>query len=296
MTTVARYLQELSAAVRTRGRTRRRLLEECREHLTDAAVTIGEAEAVRRFGDAAELAASFDTEIASRRAVRATAATVVGVLSVGASAVSVLNATDPRASAVTTWAVVFFGSAQVAGACAVLSTLRALAMRRWPAAPADLTLLCRRNSVAIAFSALALFAAAAALPGHASAGTVLGGPLVAGVAALAVLRARASVRKLNARQRPDVRAPLPDLRAILRRAPGVYSSSEPAGTVALLWPLLILSMFAAFAWDRLDHGSDHSSLAAAATEATMMLVGFVMLGPALGLWSPRAKTSRTRSP
>lgn len=159
MTALERYLQELSGALHARGRARRRLLAECRDHLTDATATYGDEEAIRRFGTAAELAGLFDNEIAVRRSVRATIASIVGVFAVGASTVALLNATDARASAVAVWAVIFFASAQTAGISALLATLRAAAMQHRPTSAADLALLCRRNIASLAFSGLALFAA-----------------------------------------------------------------------------------------------------------------------------------------
>ena len=136
MTATERYLQELGRALHTRGRPRRRLLAECSEHLADAGAVHGEQEAIRRFGTAADLAESFDTEVSIRRAMLATIATVIGVLAVGASALALLNAADPRASAVPAWAVIFFASTQAAGVCAVLAALRAAAMRHRTATPA----------------------------------------------------------------------------------------------------------------------------------------------------------------
>ena len=294
MTAVERYLRDLSSAVRTRGRARRRLLDECREHLSDSAAIHGDAEAVRRFGDAAELATSFDVEIATDRAVHATVATGVAVVSVGASTVALLNATDPGASAVTAWAVVFFGSAQAAGVCGLLASLRAAAMSHRSATPTDVLLLCRRNSLALAFSALALFAAAAAVPGHASAAAVLPGPVIASVAAVAVLRVRALVRKLGASRCLKVQAPWSDLRAIRRRRHDdadvdVGSSRTPARTLGLT---LVIAVICAFVWDRLDYGANGSALSSAGIEAAMVLVGFLLLGPALGLWSARRSTGR----
>jgi hypothetical protein len=108
MTAVDRYLQELGNALCSRGRIRRRLLAECQAHLADAAATSSDEEAVSRFGSAADLARSFDTEIAARRAVRATVASIVGVVAVGASTVSLLNGADRLATAEAVWVVVFF--------------------------------------------------------------------------------------------------------------------------------------------------------------------------------------------
>jgi hypothetical protein len=61
----------------------------------------------------------------------------VGVLAVGASAWAIVNGADPHASAVVAWAVVFFACAQTAAVSAFLAALRAAAIRREPATPAD---------------------------------------------------------------------------------------------------------------------------------------------------------------
>src|SRR4051812_29060562 len=63
------YMDELAAALHERGRNRRRILEECRAHLVEAAAERGEAEAVRAFGQASTIAAQLDTESATRRSL-----------------------------------------------------------------------------------------------------------------------------------------------------------------------------------------------------------------------------------
>lgn len=283
MTALERYLQELGCALHTRGRARRRLLAECSEHLADAASVHGHEEAVRRFGTAAELAESFDTEIVIRKAAGATVATIVGVLAVGASTVALLNAADPRASAVAAWAVIFFASAQTAGVCAVLAAVRAAAMRQRMATPADVSLLCRRNVGALSFSALALLAAGGAVPGHASAWVVLTGPVVAAFAALWVVRVRSLARKVDDQPCRMVRAPLADLLAIAHQSDSTGTAAAHSPWIGLLVPTAAVATGAAFLWDHLDQGSVESSLAAAGIEAVLTVAGFVLLGPALGL-------------
>jgi hypothetical protein len=243
----------------------------------------GDEEAVRRFGFAADLAQSFDTETAIRRAAHATIATIIGVIAVGASTLALLNAADPKSAAVPAWAVIFFASAQTAGVCAVLAALRAAAMRHRPATPADVALLCRRNGAALAFSATALFAAAAAVPGHSSVWTVLMGPVVAVLAASWVVRARSLARKLDARPCRIVQAPLPDLLTVAHHSDVARRAAEHSPLMRLLVPTVAIGTVAAFLWDHLDHGRFGSSLGAAGMEAALTVAGFVLLGPALGL-------------
>src|SRR4051812_49924197 len=80
VTTVERYLDDLSVALRVRGAARRRFLRECGDHLADAAAERGEAAAVQSFGPAPEIAAAFDAAVAARRGVRSTFAAIGGGL------------------------------------------------------------------------------------------------------------------------------------------------------------------------------------------------------------------------
>ena len=77
--------------------------------------------------EARALATEFDTETAVQRSLRAT---VVAVAAVAWSALAVVQGADVHATAQVPWAVLFFGSAQAAGVCALLAVLRAVASRR----------------------------------------------------------------------------------------------------------------------------------------------------------------------
>lgn len=277
MSAIEDYLHEMDGALRVRGPARRRLLAELKDHLVDASAVHGEVEAVRRFGAAPDVAHFFDTEVAARRAVSATLATVVGVLAVGASALVVLNAADPRASAVSVWAVVFFASAQTAMVCTVLAALRAAAVRSGPATTADVALLCRRNGSALAAALLALFAAGAAVPGQATALLVLLGPAVAAFATVLVVRTRALAKRFDDFRERTVRDPLADLRVVTHL--GVGSPRR----LVLLVAAVVTATGGAFLWDHLDHGTLETSMTAASIEAGLTLVGYLLLGPSLGL-------------
>ena len=288
MSPVEQYLRELDGALHVRGRARRRLLAECADHLADASADHGQAQAVARFGAAAELARAFDTEIAVRRGIRATPAMIVGVLAVGGSTLALLHAAAPHASAVLAWAVIFFGCAQASAVCALLAALRAAGMRNRPATPADVALLCRRNGCALAFALLTLLAAGGALPGHGSAVQLLLGPAAAVPAMVLVLRTRSLARKLDAYGQRTVRAPWADLRAVVHLPAGAARRLDPSNPTVLLAVGATVAAAAAFVWGHMDdHGNLASALAAAGTETVLTVLGFLLLGPALGLWSAR---------
>jgi len=283
MTAVDDYLHQLEDALHVRGRARRRLLAECRSHLADAGAVHDDEEVVRRFGDAGELARSFDTEIAVRRGLHATVVSVLGVSAVGLSALAVVNAAEANASAVLVWAVAFFACAQAAGVCALLAALRAAAMRHGPSTAADVVLLCRRNGAALAFAVLTLVAAGGAVPGHTAAWKVLVGPLVAVLATASIVRSRSLARKIDPAAPRIIQSPLADLRTVARRPALANGRTTSASSVLLLAPTLMVAAAAAFAWDHQDHGTLANSAAVAGVEAALTVAGFVILGPVLGL-------------
>ena len=283
MTAVDDFLHELAKALHVRGRSRRRLLVECREHLTESSAAFGTEEAIRRFGSAAKLARAFELEVAARRARRATAVSAVGVVGVGGSALAMINAADAHASAPLGWAVDFFGAAQVSAVSLVLALLQAAAMRSERGTPADVALLCRRNAYALGFALLTIFAVGAAVPGQTAAWRILSGPAVAAIAIASVIRARSLARKLDPHPPSVVRPPLTDAAALAGRdvhVPGFAWREHP---VALLVPTVLVAMAAAFAWDSLDHGTVAQAGVAAAVEAALTVTAFVFLGRALGL-------------
>src|SRR4051794_20564556 len=108
MTATDRYLAELEASLHASGAARRRFLGECRDHLADAAADGGEAAALRAFGPPAQLAAELDFEVATRRGVRSTVATTIGVLATGCSTLALINAASPTGTASAPVAIAFF--------------------------------------------------------------------------------------------------------------------------------------------------------------------------------------------
>ena len=124
------YMAELGAELHARGAARRRFLRECRDHLADAAAERGDEHAVRAFGSPLEIATAFDAEVAARRGVRSTFVTVVGVLAMGGSTLALIHAASVNARAPTSWAIVFFTAAQLAGVSLGFALVQALVMRR----------------------------------------------------------------------------------------------------------------------------------------------------------------------
>ncbi|MBO1766178.1 hypothetical protein [Allobranchiibius sp. GilTou38] len=277
MSAVEDYLDELRRLLQVRGSVRRRLLGECRDHLEESAAAVGPTEAVRRFGDAAEIAASLDAEVATRRAQRATLASAVGVIAVGGSTLVVLNSTTAATTGSIGWAVTFFAAAQVAVVSLVLAVVQAGALRGRPASAGEVSLLCARNGCALLAASVTLFAAAGAVPGHGAAVLILGGPVLAALAATSVLRARSVIRGYRRPGDRPVRSPLTDLGAF------THLSLPEVGPGRLLVPTAFVAAVAAFARDRAEHSAMPAALTTAGVEIVLVVLGMALLGPALGL-------------
>jgi hypothetical protein len=275
-------LAELGSALRVHGAARRRFLRECRDHLADAAAERGEAKAVQAFGPPAEIAAAFDAEVAARRSVQATFATVTGVLATGGSTLALIHSSQVAATASTAWAVTFFVAARLAGVTAGLALLQALVVRRSPQSPADTTLLGRRNACALFAAGLTLFAAGAAVPGHGSAILLLAGPVLLCVALVALLRARSLARRLEGSHEAALRPPLEDLRALTRLP------IPRLGAGSLLLVITGLAAAAAFGRDLAEHATVGGAVVTACVEAVAVVACFFVLGRPLGLWRHQA--------
>jgi hypothetical protein len=285
MSLIDNYMDELAAALHERGRNRRRMLDECREHLVDAAAERGEVPAVRAFGPAVAIAAELDAESATRRSLRATLLTGAGVIVTGASTLYLINAAQPGVSAPTAWAIVFFIAAQLSATAVALACVQALAQRHATAAAADLSLLARRNVTALGAAGVTMFAAGAALPGHGSPVVLLAGPVLACIAFIAVLRARGLTRRLAGAREPTTRPPLDDLGRVLqtRRLP----RPQAAG---LLATITALAAAAAFARDTAEHATAGGAAVTAGIEAIAVVLCFLAFGHTLGLWGGRAES------
>jgi hypothetical protein len=278
VTTIDEYLDELGGALHVRGAVRRRFLRECRDHLADAAAARGEQQAVRAFGPASDIAAGFDAEVAARRGVHSTFATVVAVLATAGSTLALIHAASTDATAPARWATAFFVAAQVSAVAAGLALVQALVLRRSTMAPAEVVLLARRNGCALVAAGVTMFSAGAAVPGRASAAVLLAGPMLAGAALVAVLRARSLARRLDGPSALAVRPPLEDLGRLVRLPVPSLDARR------LLLVTTAVAAAGAFARDRVEHGSVGEALGFAGLEGLAVVVCCVVLGPALGLW------------
>lgn len=276
--TIETYITEVAAELRVRGTARRRFLRECRDHLIDAAADRDEAEAVRAFGEPADVAAGFDAEVAARRGVRSTALAVAAVLATGGSTLALIHSASAGAAAPIGWAVIFFVAAQVAGVACALAAVQALVLRRSSMAAAEVALLARRNATALVAAGLTMLAAGAAVPGQGAAALLLAGPALVSAALVAVLRTRSLARRLPGGSVVAVRPPLTDLQRL---------TGLPLPTLAI-GRLLALTTCAAAAAALVREGAEHDTLAVAfvtaGVEAAAVLLCFALLGRALGLW------------
>jgi hypothetical protein len=107
---------------------------------------------------------------------------------------------------------------------------------------------------------------------------LLAGPVLACGALVAVLRARALARRLDAPGALAVRPPLEDLGRLVRLPVPSLDARR------LLLVTTVVAAAGAFARDRVEHGGVGESFAIAGLEALAVVVCFVVLGPALGLW------------
>jgi hypothetical protein len=277
MSPIEAYMDELEAALRVRGTARRRFLLECRDHLADAAAARGEEEAVRAFGPPAEIASAFDAEAAARRGVRATFATVAGVVATGGSTLGLIQSSSPSATAPAIWAVAFFVGAQVAGVAVALAVLQAWVSRRTEMSPADVLLLSRRNGCALVAAGVTMFSAGAALPGQGSAVLLLAGPVLVCFAFLAVLRARSLARRIDTSGALAIRPPLEELGRLLPRSVPVRDGAQ------LLALTTAVAALGAFVRDRAEHATASGALLSAGIEAAAVVACFIVLGRALGI-------------
>lgn len=284
MTPVERYLHELAAALRVRGRRRRRILAECAAHLHEAAATRGEAAAVEAFGPPAEIARVLDLEAAAGRAVTSTGMSIAGVSLTAVSTLALIHgAADVHAALGP--ALVFLVAAQIAGVAAGVALLQALAQRRLAQSAAALALLTRRNAVAVGAAGVAMLAAGVALPGQGSAAALLAGPVTLAAAVVALVRARRLTHALPGARERTVSSPLDDLGALAGVSlPAGLRAIDPLRHAALSAMVVAVLAGAALLARQLGEGAGPAAACAlGAFEAAAVLGSFVLLGPALGL-------------
>jgi hypothetical protein len=232
---------------------------------------------VRAFGPAREIAAALDAEVAARRGVRSTFATIAGVLATGGLTLALVHASSPAAAAPVWWTIAFFVAAQLAAVSAGLALVQALVLRRSTMSAADAMLLARRNGCALVAAGVTMFSAGAAVPGQASAVLLLAGPALVCVALVAVLRARSLARRLDGSRDPAVRPPLEDLGRLIRLpVPSLDNRTLLVVTTGV-------AATAAFVRDHAEHATSGGAFVTAGIE-TMAVVGcFLVFGAALGL-------------
>ncbi|WP_344778996.1 hypothetical protein [Nocardioides panacisoli] len=203
-----------------------------------------------------------------------------------------IQAADPGVSAPPGWAVLFFASAQTTAVAVLLAGLRAVAMRDEGGTPADVMLLCRRNSVALGFALVTMFAAGGGVTGSTDVWRILLGPATAAIASIALVRAARLARPHRQDRARTVRAPLDDLTRLARRTAGDRPArgrlSRPS---VILVATTLVAAGGAFWWNHLDHGTTAGSGVAAGIESACVLAGFALLGPVLG---PHAAPIRRR--
>ena len=160
-------MADLEAALCVRGRTRKRFLSECHDHLIDLANDVGPDDAAVAFGAPGIVAASFDAEVATSRCARAAWLAAVGIASVAGSTLVLIHSADATAQAAVPWAIAFFVCAQVSAVAMVIGLIQAMSIRHRVVPPADSMLLCRRTAIALVSAAGTMLAAGGALQGAA---------------------------------------------------------------------------------------------------------------------------------
>ena len=267
-------MADLEAALRVRGRTRKRFLAECHDHLVDLANDVGPVDAAVAFGAPGMVAASFDSEVAAGRCVHAACLAAVGVVCVGGSTLVLIHSAHVAAQAAVPWAIAFFICAQVSAVAMAIGLVQALSVRQGVVSPADSALLCRRAVIALVSAAVAMFAAGGALPGRGDPLALLAGPAFAIVAGLVATRAWWLTRRLESGRSLVDRSPFADLRSLTRLP------------VPTLGPAAIATIAATVALLR-DHGERGSTLGGSmlvgAIEAGFVLAAYLALRAPLGL-------------
>jgi hypothetical protein len=271
------FLAEFEAALKVRGRARRRVVSEYREHLTDVSTSEDGEDALRHFGNPTELAHAIDGEVLARRVVFATWVTAAAILMTAGSTLALIQWSDPGINAPKLWAVVFFGAAQVAGTVAAISFLHALRVRHQAVELDDLALLARRNRYALAATALTIFSAGAALPGTGSAVVLLAGPVFIVLAGALILRVSLGIRRVAGRSSVVNRSPFDDLGDFL------HLHIPTVGPIAVA----ALAAVAAILRDSGEAGETITQmLIVGGVEACLVLAAYLLLRRPLGIRAP----------
>jgi len=296
MSPVKDYIDELAAALLTRGRRRRRILAECESHLADSTADHGEAAAVAGFGPAGQIAAALDLESAAALGLRATGLSAVGVAATAASTLVLIHSAVPGTHGPWGLALTFFVAAQLAAVAMFAGVTQAAALRHRSTSASDLSLLARRDTTAILASSLTMLTAGAALPGHGPALLLLAGPVTLTLAGVTVWAARRLARRLPHGTGRALANPLADAvtaipfgladGAVLRRVIGALDPTRRPATCCALAAALAGS--AAFVRDVGEGATLTAAAMATLIEAIAVVTCFFSLGPILGLRVRRA--------
>jgi hypothetical protein len=291
------YVRSLSselAAAGLRGSDARRLLEEARDHLSDAAAERGEEDAVAAFGRADRLAAAAAADLATARARSAVYRTFLALALAGIG-YAVLFLTLPGgvgktasgSGAIGIVGAIFFP--QLAFVCGVLALLRIVRVRREAVLGAgDLAVV--RARVGVALVAGALTVASVAMVGLDRRGVVSGWWLAGSLALFATVvpalgllgAALARSWRLVVGSAHASGTAVDDVQAVLAEIPllrGVPLPADPARFALVV--VCVVAFAVALAGFLLADPLD--GLFRAAVEATGVLAGYLVLGRRLGI-------------
>ena len=265
-----------------RGRRRARILAEFADHL--------HCDPKAALGSPVEIAREFADELATSRARRGAFAVFAALALAGALFATFLieqfGPVTHQTGAVDIAGGILFVAAQVAFASGVLAALRAIQCRRAPSVPrAEAVVLVRRSAVAlgaglVTMAALAVAALVLSHEGHTGARThALVIAAVGGAALLAV----SPIVIAAARLLPSKPGNAGDIFEDIGRFTPAALSGRPWRVALLVAGGLALVTAAA----GLVQSDPYDGILRGLAEASACLAGFALLGPFLGLWSPR---------
>jgi peptidoglycan/LPS O-acetylase OafA/YrhL len=273
--------RELSAAG-IRGRRRTRIVAELTDHLRcDPTAALGAPrDLARQFAD------ELGTSRARRGAFAVFAALAVAAAMLATFLIEQFGPVTHQTAAVNVAGGVLLVASQVAFAAGVLGALRAIQRRRVPSVPhAEAVVIVRRSWVAlgaglVSMAALAVAAIVLHYPVHTSARPHA--LVIAAVGAAALLAVAPSVIGA-ARLLPSTPGDAGDIFDDIGRFTPAALRGRPWRVALLVAGGLALATAAA----GVVQSDPYDGLLRAVAEATVCLAGFALLGPFLGLWSPR---------
>jgi hypothetical protein len=281
------FLDDLSGeltATGIRGARRARILAEFADHLRcDPNAALGSpVELARQFAD------ELGTTLARRGAFVVFAALAVAGVMLATFVVEPFGPVTHQTAAVNVVGGILLVAAQVAFASGVLATLRAIQRRRVVSLPrAEAAVIVRRAAVALAaglvtMAALAVAAVTLRYVGHTRAQTHA--LVIAVVGAAALLAASPSLIGA-ARMLPSTPGEAGDIFEDIGQVTPAALRARPWLVALLVAGALALVTAAA----GVVQSDPYDGILRGLAEAGACLAGFALLGPWLGLWSPRQK-------